>query len=565
TDGGNNWTELTTGLPTTEESRIGLAISNSSPNTLYAIYTDGITLDVKDIYKTTNGGTSWTAMNVAGAGLPAVQGGFGWYFGEVYLNPYNNNQLIVPGVDMWMSNDGGLNWAQNVPDWWTYDVHADKHAILFLGPTSYIIATDGGLYKTTDNGATWTDIENIPVTQFYHIDADPLNPGLYGGGAQDNGTMQGNASVFNMWEKLAGGDGFRLTYLEDDPGGIYYETQNGNLNYANLITWDWYDVSPTVNSPDRVNWDMPYHINETDAELFAGTAEMMMMEAAPFGSYVSISGDLTKVGLGTSIGDDKYHTITEIDQSKFDSDKLYVGTSDGLMWRGDRTGTIWNWTNITGTLPDRYVTAVRVSPNYNNTIYVGMSGYKYNEEVSYLYKSDNNGVTWTDISGNLPGITVNDILVVEGQEDTVLFAALDGGVYYTEDSGINWDYMGTNIPFATISELAMDETNQKLIAGTYSRSMYSYDVSWVGVVEPPTTGIKETSQEVKFYPNPVHDLVYFQDMDAEYLDLYNTNGERVVHKKILNTGQYCQVNIAELPAGVYIFKSGNYTGKVVKE
>lgn len=565
TDGGNNWTQLGGGLPTTEESRIGLAISNTNPNVLYAIYTDANSVDVKDIYKTTNAGTTWTAMNVT-TDLSGVQGGFGWYFGEVYLNPYDNNQLMVPGVDMMMSPDGGANWIQNVPDWWDYIVHADKHAILYLSATSYIIATDGGLYKTTNNGVTWTDIENIPVTQLYHVDVDALNPGMYGGGAQDNGTMQGNAALFNLWERVLGGDGFRLTYLVDDPGGMYCETQNGGLYYYNQITFDFYDISPSVNTPDRVNWDMPYHVNETDGEVFIGTSEVHVMSGAPFGSFVSISGDLTQVGQGTSIGADKYHTITEIDQSQFDSDKLYIGTSDGMVWRGDRSGSVWNWTNITGTLPDRYVTAVRVSPNYDETIYVGMSGYKFNEEVSYLYKSSDNGATWVDISGNLPGITVNDVLIAENQDDDYIFAALDGGVYFTADGGAQWDYVGTGMPLATISELALDETNEKLIAGTYSRSVWSYDVSWLDevVVEPPSA-IEENSKEITFYPNPVEDLVYFENVEMEYLDLYDAKGQRVLHKKVFNTGQYNQVNLSELPSGIFIFKGGEYTGRVVKK
>ena len=168
-----------------------------TPTTLYSLYVDDVTLDVKDIYKTTNGGANWTALNVQGGGLPVdAMGGFGWYFGEVYINPYDNNQLIVPGVNMYMSLDGGSSWTQNVPDWWDYTVHADKHAIQFLSATSYVIATDGGLYKTTNNGISWTDIENIPATQLYHIDVDELNPGLYGGGAQDNGSMSGNLSLF---------------------------------------------------------------------------------------------------------------------------------------------------------------------------------------------------------------------------------------------------------------------------------------------------------------------------------------------------------------------------------
>lgn len=561
-DGGDNWTELGGGLPTTDESRIGLAISNVDPDVLYALYVDESTLDTKDIYKTTDGGTTWNALNVNGD-LGSALGGFGWYFGEVYINPYNNNQLVVPGVEMFTSMDAGLTWTQNVPDWWTYDVHADKHAILFLDATSYIIATDGGLYKTIDNGNNWTDIENIPVTQLYHIEVDPVNPGVYGGGAQDNGSLSGNAFTIDSWVRLYGGDGFRLTMLEQDAGSMYFETQNGGLNYNGT---DDISVSPVF--PDRVNWDMPYVINENTSELFVGTSIVQMMEFAPYSWYFPISPDLTKVGMGMSQGLDKYHTITEIEMPLYTNNQLFVGTSDGLVWRGDQNSLPddWTWTNITGTLPNRYVTAVRCSPNNQGTIFVGFSGYKLNEDISYLYKSTDEGQTWTDVSGNLPGLTVNDVLIVPGYDDDYLFAALDGGVYFSEDGGTQWDYVGIDLPYATVSELELDIPNEKLIAGTFSRSIWSYDVSWLDNLNDPST-ITENAVEnkISFYPNPVVDIVYFEGVENEIIYLYDTKGNLILQQKIAANDQPGTANLSWLQAGVYFWRCSDEVGKMIKK
>ena len=133
-------------------------------------------------------------------------------------------------------------------------------------------------------------------------------------------------------ERLYGGDGFRITFLDDDQGANYFETQRGNLIYSDISGFTT-NISPNTSSTsgDRVNWDMPYLINENLSELFVGTSKISLMQSAPYDSYSSISGDLTQVGLGTALGSDRYHTITEMDQPSNNEDILYVGTSDGLV------------------------------------------------------------------------------------------------------------------------------------------------------------------------------------------------------------------------------------------
>jgi photosystem II stability/assembly factor-like uncharacterized protein len=562
-DGGTTWTHLTNGLPNTAESRIGLAISPTNTNTLYSIYVSESTLDVLDIFKSTDAGQNWTPLNATFNGLDSdALGGFGWYFGEIYVNPYNDNHIVVTGVEMYHSNDGGSTWSQNVPDWWTYEVHADKHNVLFLSANSYIIATDGGLYKTIDNGTTWTDIENMAVTQFYHIDVKPDGSGIYGGGAQDNGTMSGNATSFNLWDRIYGGDGFRLTYLKQDANAMYVQTQNGNINYLDAFG-NSTDVSPDL-SGDRTNWDTPYIINEDESELFVGTSRISIMQSAPYGWYTPISGDLTKVGLGTATGKISRHTITEIEQATYNSDILMVGTSDGLVWRGDRT-TAWAFTNVTTpTLPNRYVTGLKSSPNANNNFYLCYSGYTVNDYSSYLYMTPDLGQTWIDISGDLPNLTVNDILVVPGQDDNYIFAALDGGVYFTENGGINWDYVGTGLPFVTARELKLDIPNSKLICGTYSRSMYSYDISWIDDLNADYAGI-ETNIETKLtiYPNPATNQITIQNGTIGQFKLFNSVGQVILNYNNTTQSDFT-LEISDLPKGMYVYELNDTKGKLIK-
>src|SRR5678815_1883758 len=113
--------------------------------------------------------------------------GFGWYFGRIYVNPADDNQLYVPGVELQTTLDGGNTWFVTIPPWWTYQVHADGHWMHFVNANTILYATDGGLYKTPDNCMTWNDIEDIPNTQFYRVTHNPFQPANYYGGAQDNG------------------------------------------------------------------------------------------------------------------------------------------------------------------------------------------------------------------------------------------------------------------------------------------------------------------------------------------------------------------------------------------
>lgn len=567
TDGGDTWTELTSGLPSTDEARIGLAMMPSDPNTVLALYVDGVTLDVKDVYKTTDAGANWTGLDVHSGGLPTgAMGGFGWYFGDIHINPYDEDQLIIQGVDMYKSEDGGNTWDLCVPEWWTYEVHADKHDILYLSADTYIIATDGGLYKTTNNSLTWTDIEDIPVTQFYHIEVDPFNDGLYAGGAQDNGSMSGNAFGINSWDRLFGGDGFRMTYCTDNEGAVWYETQNSGLYYSNDLTGEFETVTPNDFCADRWNWDMPYLYNNETQELLVGGSGVWSMAGAPYGIYNSESIDLTKAGDGVYEGFLSQHTITELAQPMGNDDVLYVGTSDGWVYRGERSGSSWTYTNITGILPDRYVTGIRCSPDDEGTVYVTFSGYEQNDLESYLYKSIDYGDTWVDISGDLPSAPVNDIAIAPWYDDEMLFAALDGGVFFSSNSGTSWDYLGVDLPFATVSELHFDIPNFKLIAGTYSRSMFSYDISWLEDLQGPADlGVEENNDDFTVYPNPATDLIYFKNIaNVESAEIYDLNGKLILTKSLLEIGNNQSINVSELPSGNYLLKLGVKSTSIVK-
>jgi len=544
TDGGATWNQLTGGLPQTKLSRTGLAISKLTPNLVFASIVDTLQ-DLQAIYKSTNGGNTWTAIGNSGLD-PNALGGFGWYFGQVRVSPYNDNQISILGVELHSTFNGGGSWQKTVPDWWTYQVHADCHDLVYVNANTILLATDGGLYRTTNNMGTWSDIENLPITQFYRIAINPHQSGIYAGGAQDNGTSSGNASSINNWPREFGGDGFQTIYHPTNPSLRYYETQNGSLYYddGNVQNFD-----NGINPSDRTNWDSPIIMSSFNfSTMYTGTYRVYKQTGAPYGTWNTISPDLTD---GVIFGN-AFHTISTIAESPTNQQHLYAGTTDGNVWRTLNGNT---WTNVTGILPDRYVTSVVASPTAVSTVYVTHSGYKYNDFIPHIHKSTNNGTTWTDISGDLPQMAINNMMVYPNGMDSVLFVATDAGVYFTSNGGVNWNRVGGNMPLIPVFDLDYDQVNNKLVAGTYARSIQSFPIDSLFPTVITTTGLMDQSKKTTVYPNPTKGLIYFDNLQKQTtIIVYDINGKIMLEQELKENST---INLSLLKQGFYFIKDKN--------
>ncbi|MBR9923336.1 MAG: T9SS type A sorting domain-containing protein [Bacteroidetes bacterium] len=513
TDGGDNWTILTGGLPEEELGRVGLAMSGQDPNVLFAMYV-GANSQLHGIYKTTDAGDTWNPIPIDEDfnGLSAnALGGFGWYFGKIRVNPLDDNDIFLLGVDLWRTQDGGQNWSLAAPPWWDYTVHADKHDLVFFSfdvPefSGFYLATDGGLY-VADSDLNYFDAENIPTSQFYRVAHNPHMPQNYYGGMQDNGSSGGNATSINFWPRIYGGDGFQMAFNPDNPNIFFAETQRGGIQMTTDggLSWDFAGITP--GSDDRRNWDMPYLLSVHDSNiLYSGTYKAWKGEVFAPGQYVawdSISADLTK-GVLT---EETFHTISALDESPLVQGLLYYGSSDGLVQRTDDDGQ--SWVNITADLPDRYVTAVQASPTFEDNVYVSHSGYKWGEYIPRLHRSTDRGATWEDISGDLPDLAINDIFVHPMQEDSILFVATDGGVYGTIDAGNSWERVGANMPSVMVYDVDVNPVQNTLVAGTFARSIMTYPLDSIiyPIVEDTMTTSSfqlpyEKADAVKVWPNP---------------------------------------------------------------
>ena len=547
TNGGVSWTTLAGGLPIGDYSRISLSMSGVNHNTLFASYSD-TTYNLYKIYKTTNNGTTWAAIPTSTLNNPF--NGQGWYSGGVHVNPTNDNQIWLCGVDLYKTTNGGTNWSLGAPDWSTYIVHGDMHDVEFFNATTIFITTDGGLYKTTDAGNNWTKIENIPNNQFYHCTYDPFNLGTYAGGVQDNGTTNGNASTLTTWGRIFGGDGFTILYHPTDASVIWAETQNGGIVISNDGGNTFSDGTTGINTADIRNWDMQYIMSHFSPDvLYTGTTKVYQNTFGSSPYWQAISPDLVS---SSYTNDPKFHTITCVAESNSNASNLYAGTSDGLVWSSTNGGNTWN--NVTNTLPNRYVTCMKTSYLNAGVAYVSHSGYRDNDFIPHIHKTTNNGTTLTDISGDLPQIAVNCIMTYP-TSDNILFVGTDGGVYGTLNGGINWIRVGSNMPIIPTYDLQYDGNNHKILAGTFARSLMTYSMD--SILTATDIKAPQNMVNISIYPNPTTDFVkisiHQSNSGNATLTILNSKGE-TISKTTIGTQQEINYPAKNLANGLYFVK-----------
>lgn len=462
TDGGANWTVLGGGLPTEINGRTGLAMSRQNPDKLYVVYIDTLAT-TGGMYKTENGGATWTPVNVSALENACIN--FGWYFGKIRLNPNNDDDIYFLGVVLWRKEAGSTQWQVAA------NSHADVHDLQFASTGKRYLGCDGGVYRHSTGQNQWTKSNNLPTTQFYHTSYNLHEPNHYWAGAQDNGIQRGNANTYNNWNSVFSADGFRCAFNPLDPLTFWVETQNGEIHKTTDGGATWQFGSACLGTQDRCNWDMPYFMSKHNSNrLFAGTHRVYFSENGS--GWGAISGDLTD---GIIYGA-RFHTISCLDESPVLAEKLLAGTTDGNVWRREPTG---NWINISAGLPNRYVTSVTASPTLPNRIFVTNSGFRDNEYIPHVHRSNDNGATWTDISGNLPNIPVNDLFILPGHADSVLFVANDAGVYFTRNSGLQWQRLGGNMPFVPVYDIEHNPVRKELMAASYARGLWTFPIDSV--------------------------------------------------------------------------------------
>jgi photosystem II stability/assembly factor-like uncharacterized protein len=535
TNAGQSWTKLTNGLPSVEIGRIGIGINWRNSRTVYALVT--AQRGEGGFFRSDDAGASWKRIGKrdpsAARGAAGQAGGRGgpsddWYRGG---DPGYYNEIFVDGHDpetIWSlqtfvdrSTDGGRTWTQvSMPG-----VHIDHHEIVFdpADRNHVILGNDGGLYETYDGMKTWRHFTNLPLSQFYRVNADNSRP-FYTvcGGMQDNGTICGPSRTANRvgirtsdWYSVGGGDGFQARVDPDDPAIIYTQTQNGNLRRLDSRTGVSAMIRPTAQNTTggskapppaasggggrggqetfgRWHWDAPLITSPHAARRIYYAGERVYRSDDRGDSWIDISGDLTRQLDATAIpimgkvwpadsvafnqATTTLSTITALDESPLLEGLIYAGTDDGLIQITEDGGSSWRKVERFPNVAEfSYVTDIFASVRDANTVFATLNNYQRGDFKPYVVKSVDRGRAWISIAGNLPARSGAWSIVQDHANANLLFAGLEFGVWVSVDGGTAWTQLKGGIPTAQARDLHVQRREHDLIVGTFGRGAFVLD------------------------------------------------------------------------------------------
>jgi photosystem II stability/assembly factor-like uncharacterized protein len=453
------WTKLTTGLPAAGFTRIALGVSPSAPQTVYALIADGA-YNVNGFYRTTNGGTNWSAIALPGGNIGAQ----GFYNLNVAVDPTTPDIVYLSGISVWKATRSPANvWTiTNVGA----TIHPDNHAFAF-NPANHLMVyagSDGGIYKSIDGGANWDDTinEGLCIMQCEFIDQHPTSDAVIFSGTQDNGTEQfRNSTVFYHSDD---GDGGYCAVDKTQPKNVL-STYYGNSPKRSTIGGkfgSWMSVSAGIVGNGA--FYPPMAMDETNSNNVAFGTDRINLDAAQ-----GTGGWPTKVTLPgmTGLVSAIYYT---------NSSMIYVGTSTGKVYRLTKSGAVWTATAIhAGPLPvGPFVTDLASVPGSPNTVIVLMSGFG----ISHVWREvvPAAGVAaWTNISGSgagiLPDIPAN-ALVIDPAAVNTYYVATDVAVYRTTNAGVSWTQFSQGLPNCAVFDMRLHNPTRLLRAGTHGRGIW---------------------------------------------------------------------------------------------
>lgn len=486
-DGGESWQELTADLPAGEKGRIAVRVSPVSPSRVYAL----IESENTALYRSDDRGDSWTMVNNS-----PTMGERPFYFSLILPDPADPDRIYKPGWSaLSVSDDGGKIFRSAFHA--GGEVHADHHAMWISpsDPDCMYLGTDGGAYTSNDRGSSWRHFRNLPVAQFYHVSVDMQKPYHVYGGLQDNNSWSAPSRApggirNHHWQRYGQGDGFSAYADKEDPDIVYWQLQGGLYARDNKRTGTRKFIFPYEDETTgklRFNWDAAISFSPTDNTLYVG-AQYLFRSTNRGNTWERISPDLTtndpekqkqdeSGGLTIDNSTAENHcTIICIAESALDKNLIWVGTDDGNL-QVTRDGGA-SWTNVSGNAPglpmNTWCSSVYPSRFDKATAYATFDGHRNDDFTPYVFKTTDYGNTWTPLADE--NIQAHCYKILEDLVNPdLLFVGSEFGLFISLDGGGTWSQFKGNLPNVSVMDMVIHPREQDLVLGTHGRGVYIID------------------------------------------------------------------------------------------
>jgi photosystem II stability/assembly factor-like uncharacterized protein len=472
TDGGETWSIVYTSPFPLATSEVRVTVTPAAPNSVY-VYTGGGNaagfLEIR-LAASKDSGATWDSKIITSKIDPQQF----TYNNFLAVDPQNANTMYVGSRDIYKTTDGGETWV-NLNNNFTLqnqyfptrsNAHPDQQSFTFIPgqANAFFVGNDGGLYKSTDAGRTFTHKnQTLGLSQIVGLDISPFDPTATLIGTQDNGTQlrfdDGN------WYEISSGDGGATVFSPRNPNVFFTSYIYGSITRFDLGLQRAFNVGSqrifgdfSTGAP-RINFYPPIK-STRDGRLYFGSWRL----------FISRNNGDTWFTPGWAVDLTRSPTdrINAIGVSDTNSDVIYTGSSLGRVMVTRDSGE--SWTDITAGLPNRVIKSITTDPANPAIAYLTVSGYA----SAHVFKTTNYGANWSNISGNLPDIPTS-AFAFDPLTRGVIYVGTDIGVFRSTNDGRTWEVFNQGLPPVIVTALATHSSGI-LQAATYGRGVYEINL-----------------------------------------------------------------------------------------